>query len=47
MSENLNSNNIENDEFNLNNEESEYNYLLIRLKEISKKISLIEKSIFR
>ena len=34
MSENLNSNNIENDEFHLNNEESDYKDLINRLKEM-------------
>ena len=47
MNKNLNSKNFHNEKFNFNNEESEYNNLIIRLKEISKKISLIEKSIFR
>ena len=31
MSENLNSNNIENDEFNLKNEDSDYKDLITRL----------------
>ena len=43
MSENLNSNNIENDEFNLNNEESDYKNLINRLREISSTIALLEK----
>ena len=47
MSENLNSNNIENDEFNLNYEDSDYEDLIIRLKEIKLKISLLEKTIFK
>ena len=47
MSENLNSNNIENDEFNLNNEESDYKDLITRLQEIKLTISLfIGKSVF-
>ena len=37
------SNNIDNDEFTLNKEESEYHVLIIRLKEISRTISLLEK----
>ena len=41
MSENLNSNNIENDELNLKNEDSEYKYLLIS-KKISKQFNLID-----
>ena len=47
MSENLNSNNIENDEFNLNNEDSDYKDLIIRLKEIKSTIALLEKTIFQ
>ena len=47
MSENLNSNIIENDEFNLNNEESDYKDLIIRLKEIKSTIALLEKTIFK
>ncbi len=47
MSENLNSNNIENDEFNLNNEDSDYKDLITRLREIKSNISLLEKTIFK
>jgi len=47
MSENLNSNNIENDEFNLNNEDSDYEDLINRLKEIKSTIALLEKTIFK
>ncbi len=47
MSENLNSNNIENDEFNLNTEDSDYEDLMIRLKEINLNIALLEKTIFK
>ena len=47
MSENLNSNNIENDEFNLNNEDSDYKDLVTRLKEIKSAIALLEKAIFK
>ena len=47
MSENLNSNNIENDEFNLNNEDSDYKDLIIRLKEIKTNIALLKKIIFK
>ena len=47
MSENLNSNNIENDELNLNNEDSNYKDLIIRLKEIKSSIALLEKTIFK
>ena len=47
MSENLNSNNIENDDFNLNNEDSDYKDLITRLKEIKATIALLEKTIFK
>ena len=47
MSENLNSNNIENDDFNLKNEDSDYKDLITRLKEIKSTIALLEKTIFR
>ena len=47
MSENLNSNNIENDKFNLINEDSHYTELITRLKEIKSTIALLEKTIFR
>ena len=47
MSENLNSNNIENDVFNLNNEDSDYKDLIIRLKDIKSNIALLEKTIFK
>ena len=47
MSENLNSNNIENDEFNLNNEMSDYKDLIIRLKKIKTTIALLKKTIFK
>ena len=47
MSENSNSNNIKNDEFNLINEDSDYKDLINRLKEIKSTISLLEKTIFK
>ena len=47
MSENLNSNSIKNDEFNLNNEDSDYKDLINRLKEIKSNIALLEKTIFK
>ena len=47
MSENLNPNNFENDEFNLNNEDIDYNDLIIRLKKIKSTIALLEKTIFK
>ena len=45
MSENLNSNNIENDDFNLNNEDSDFQDLINRLKEVKSTIALLEKTI--
>ena len=47
MSENLNSNNIENDDFNMNNEDFDYEDLITRLKEIKSTIALLEKTIFK
>ena len=47
MSENLNSNNIENDEINLKNEYSDYKVLITRLREIKSNIALLEKIIFK
>ena len=47
MSKNLNSNNIENDEFNLNTEDSDYKDLINRLNEIKSTIASIEKTIFK
>jgi len=47
MIENLNSNNIKNDNFNLNNEDSDYDDLITRLKEIRSAIALLEKTIFK
>ena len=47
MSGYLNSNNIENDKFHLNNEESDYKDLINRLKEIKSTIALLEKTIFK
>ncbi len=43
---NLNSNNIDNDKFNLNNEECDYKNLITKLKEIKENIALLEKIIF-
>ncbi len=45
MSGNLNSNNIEKDEFNVNNEDSDYKDLITKLKEIKLTIALLEKTI--
>ena len=47
MSENLNSNNNENSEFNLNTEDSDYKDLIIRLKDIKSTIALLEKTIYK
>ena len=47
MSENLNSNNIENDEFNLINKDSDYTDLITRLNEIKSIIASLEKTIFK
>jgi len=47
MSENFNPNNIENDEFCQNNENSDYEDLITRLKEIKSTISLLGKTIFK
>ena len=46
MSENLNSNPIEKDELNMNTEDSDYEDLINRLKEIKSTIALLEKTIF-
>ena len=47
MSENLNPNNIQNDEFYLNSEESDYKDLIKRLQEMKSTIALLEKIIFK
>jgi len=47
MSKNLTSDIIENDEFNLNTEYSDYKDLITRLKEIKSTIALLEKTIFK
>ena len=47
MSENLNSNNLEKDEFNLNNEDVDYKVLITKLQEIKLTIALLEKTIFK
>ena len=44
MNEKFTSNNIENDEFNLNTKESDYKNLVNRLREISSTIALLENS---
>ena len=47
MSGNLNSNNLENDEFIFNNQDSDYKDLIEKLKEIKSTIALLEKIIFK
>ena len=47
MSENSNSNNLENYAFDLNNEDSDFQDLINRLKEIKATIALLEKTIFK
>ena len=47
MTENLDSNNIENDTSHLDSEEIDYKYLINRLKEIKSTIALLEKIIFK
>ena len=47
MIRNLNSNNIEQDQLNENSEDSFYEDLIIKLKEIKSTIALLEKSIFK
>ena len=41
-----NSNNNENDEFNVNTEDADYKDLITKLKEIKSTIALLEKTIF-
>jgi len=47
MSENLNSNNIANDDFNPIHEDSDYKDLINRLNEIKSTIALLKKTIFK
>jgi len=47
MSGNLNSNNIEYDQFNEKTEYSDYKDLITKLKEIKSTIALLEKKIFK
>ena len=47
MSGNLNSNNLENDEFIFNNQDSDYKDLIEKLKKIKSTIALLEKTIFK
>ena len=45
MSGNLNSKNIEKDDFNLNAEDNDYKDLIVKLKEIKSTIALLKKKI--
>ena len=47
MTEKLSSSDIQNNEFDFNTEKSDYENLIIRLKEISSTIAFLEKKIFR
>ena len=47
MSGNLNSNNIEKDNFKVKTEDSDYKDLILKLKEIKSTIALLEKTIFK
>ena len=47
MSGNLNSNNIEKDNFKVTTEDSDYKNLILKLKEIKSTIALLEKTIFK
>ena len=47
MNQESTSNNIDNDEFYANTEDSDYQHLIARLKEIKTTIALLEKTIFK
>ena len=47
MSGNLNSNNIENDDFKVQTEDSNYKDLIVKLKKIKSTIALLEKTKFK
>ena len=47
MNQKFNSNDIQNDEFTHDTQEIDYQNLITRLKDISKTIALLEKTIFR
>ena len=47
MSGNLNTNNVEKNDFNMKNEDSNYKDLIVKLKEIKSTIALLEKTIFK
>ena len=44
---NSNSNNIEKDEFTVNTEDSDYQDLIKKLKDIKSNIALLEKTVFK
>ena len=47
MSDNFDSNIIDNNQFNMNNEDPDYKDLIIRLNEIKSVIALLEKTILK
>ena len=47
MSENFTSNEIKNNDYSVNTDESDYTYLNIRLEEIKTTIALLEKTILK
>ena len=47
MSGNLNSNNIEKNDFNVKTEDGHYKDLIVKLKEIKSTIALLKKTIFK
>ena len=47
MSGDLNSENIEKDDFNVKTEDDNYIDLIVKLKEIKSNIALLEKTIFK
>ena len=47
MNQRSSSNNIKNDDFTINTKKSDYKKLIIKLKEISKIIALLEKNILK
>ena len=47
MNGNFNPNNIEKDDCNVKNEDSNYEDLILKLKEINSIIALLEKTIFK
>ena len=47
MSDNFTSNNLENDDSNLNNQKTDYINLICRLKKIKTTIALLEKTLLK